>query len=78
MFFPLAFPSCTSLTGTIVINSNHFGDYSYTFDRVDFQSQKLTLAGSSSKLDEIGATGLNYCNECNGYCELGHELVNPN
>ena len=73
------FSGCTSLTGTITINVNPdiindvlLGDgYTYAFRSVDFQEQKLTLSGSCDDafLDELGATGRNYCDECNGWCK---------
>ena len=64
------FSGCTALTGTIEINCSPT-NYEYCFDDVDFQAQHLTLSGSSSYLDEIGLTGLNYCTNCNGYCSCG-------
>ena len=69
-----AFKNCTSLTGTIVINGNPYNTsyYDGCFAGVDFESQNITLTGSSSHLDVIGATGTNYCAECNGCCKGGH------
>ncbi|MBR3614953.1 MAG: hypothetical protein IKL55_07245 [Clostridia bacterium] len=53
------FTNCTSLTGEIIINANP-EYYSGCFAGVDFEKQNLTLGGSSTKLAEIGATGINY------------------
>ena len=66
------FQNCTSLTGTITINSTLSNNYASCFAGVDFEAQKVKLAGSSSILDTIGATGTNYCAECNGCCKGGH------
>ena len=68
------FAHCTSLTGEIIINANP-SDYAscfFSYPEIDFQTQNITLTGSSTMLDEIGATGYNYCNECNGYCTCGN------
>jgi hypothetical protein len=51
------FHGCTSLTGTVEINANP-NDYSSCFFNVDMS--KITLTGSSTMLNEIGATGLNW------------------
>ena len=70
--FHATFKNCTSLTGIVEINT--IGNYGAGwFENVDFQAQKLTLTGSVSDalLDKYGASGINYCAECNGYCE-GH------
>ncbi|MGN1457083.1 MAG: leucine-rich repeat protein [Acutalibacteraceae bacterium] len=53
------FGDCTSLTGTITINANP-ADYGSCFYNVDFAAQNLTLAGSSTMLATLGATGKNY------------------
>ena len=53
------FAGCTSLTGTITIDANPT-TYNICFSRVDFTAQNLTLAGTSPKLSQIGATGTNY------------------
>ena len=72
-----AFAYADELTGTIEINATlRYSGYE-TFAGIDFQAQKITLTGTCTMLDELGATGYNYCNECNGYCEKGHTLVNP-
>lgn len=69
------FGGCDSLTGIIEINviadNILSGDYDRVFNSVDFQEQKLTLSGSCDDafLDELGATGTNYCDECNGWCK---------
>ena len=65
------FDSCTSLTGTVTINSNP-GNYANCFSDVDFKAQNLTLTGTSTILDTIGVTGINYCKECNGCCQNNH------
>ena len=62
-----AFWECTSLTGTITINAD-VSSYSCCFYNVDFKNQNITLKGTSTKLDAIGATGKNYCANCNGVC----------
>ena len=67
-----AFYNCSALTDTIVIHSNSSAYYVSCFAGVDFAAQNITLSGSSPKLDEIGATGTNYCAECNGYCKGSH------
>lgn len=73
------FQNCTALTGTIIINSNKMAsagtgvfDGPNCFAGVDFEAQNITLSGTSWLIDEIGATGLNYCAECNGCCKGGH------
>ena len=53
------FASCTSLTGTITIDANP-NAYASCFSGINFTKQNLTLAGSSSMLNEIGATGISY------------------
>ena len=65
------FNGCTSLTGTITIHANPTS-YEGCFNQVDFKAQNITLAGDSTMLDEIGATGENYCAECNGTCLENH------
>ena len=65
------FWKCTSLTGTVTINANPTS-HSYCFRDVNFNTQNLTLAGDSTMLDTFGATGTNYCAECNGCCKGGH------
>ena len=67
------FKGCSALTGIITINGNS-GNYNRQdcFSGVDFDAQNITLAGSSTKLDELGATGSNYCAECNGKCFGNH------
>jgi len=64
------FQGCTSLTGTVTINTNAY--VYHTFSGVDFETQNINLAGTSTKLDEYGATGTNYCAECNGKCQGNH------
>lgn len=66
------FAGCTSLTGIVEINTEK--DYYYTmcFQGVDFETQNLTLTGTATFLDKVGATGTNYCAECNGCCKGGH------
>ena len=77
------FASCTSLTGVVEINANPndafiwncFGAGSISgisYDKVDFAKQNITLVGTSTMLDQIGATGLNYCATCNGVCQNNH------
>ena len=66
-----AFWGCKSLTGDIVINTNTTA-YSNCFASVDFSTQNITLKGSSSNLDNIGKTGVNYCMTCNGTCKNNH------
>ena len=67
-----AFAGCKNLTGNIHINSKYLSAFPYCFENVDFQLQKITLKGSISSIDELGFTGLNYCNTCNGYCTCGN------
>ena len=54
-----AFVGCISLTGTVTINGNPASCFG-CFEGVDFEAQNLTLTGSSTMLDAIGATGVNY------------------
>ena len=63
------FCSCTSLTGSIEINANP-SIYSKCFSGTDMS--KITLTGDSTMLDILGATGKNYCAECNGMCLNNH------
>ena len=63
------FYSCTSLTGSIEINANP-SVYSKCFSGTDMS--KITLTGDSTMLDILGATGNNYCAECNGMCLNNH------
>ena len=65
------FRNCTSLTGTVEIKSNPTS-YDYCFKNVEFISQGITLTGTSTILDKIGATGTNYCATCNGKCLNNH------
>lgn len=67
-----AFANCTSLAGTISTLNRPTYFYDGCFTGVDFEAQNLTLVGTSTNLDSIGATGLNYCAECNGCCKGGH------
>ena len=66
------FHDCTSLTGVVVMNATYVStsgeDTNNTFNSVDFKKQKVTLVGKSPVMDEIGNTGKNYCENCNGYC----------
>ena len=74
------FKGCTSLTGVITINASVTAIYQYSscFNLVNFQSQCITLTGSASKLDDIGATGKNYCTECHGMCtDADYSELNP-
>ena len=66
------FYGCTSLTGTITINVDTY--HPNLFSNVDFEAQKITLAGDATDgyLDKYGSTGLNYCSVCNGYCKENH------
>ena len=68
------FNDCTSLTGTVIINANIMltDRYAKCFKNVNFTTQNLVLAGSSSKLDNYGSTGLGYCSRCNGTCQGNH------
>ena len=52
-----AFHGCTNLTGIVEINANP-SNYGYCFDGVNMTN--ITLTGSSTMLNEIGATGNNY------------------
>lgn len=63
-----AFSCCSSLTGTIEINANANNNAS-CFDGVNFREQQITLTGTSTMLDTLGATGTSYCEEHNGYCQ---------
>ena len=69
------FKDCTGLTGEITINTNvtnNSYDYIECFNNVDFAAQNLKLVGSSTILDALGATGLNYCVDCDGVCTGNH------
>lgn len=72
------FYGCSSLTGIITINSilDDYGEnenyYKNCFAEVDFEAQNITLTGTSAYLDTLGATGTNYCTECNGKCNGTH------
>ena len=72
------FENCTSLTGDIIFNNtivpatDLYDQYEDTFTNVDFEKQKITLKGTSTRLDDYGLTGLNYCITCNGWCQ-GHD-----
>ena len=67
------FWKCTSLTGTMTINAEPAeGYYSSCFRNVDFKTQNITFVGTASLMDSIGATGKNYCAECNGTCQGNH------
>lgn len=68
-----AFNGCTALTGTVTIVRQPTRYYTGCFQGVDFEKQNLTLTGDAEYLDFIGATGINYCTECNGKCTGGHE-----
>lgn len=63
-----AFENCTALTGTININATKPSVYSSCFQNVNFETQRLTLVGDNNVIDTLGATGSNYCANCNGYC----------
>lgn len=65
------FYNCVNLTGNLEINNNPTNIFS-CFYGVDFEAQNLTLTGSSANLDKLGATGINYCNVCNGKCQGSH------
>ena len=65
------FKNCKALTGTVTINANT-STYDSCFAGVDFETQNLTLSGTSTELDTYGATGTNYCTECNGKCQGTH------
>jgi len=68
-----AFANCTSLTGTILVNAEpRSWNMSGAFENVNFETQNITLIGTSSYIDTMGATGTNYCAECNGCCKGGH------
>ena len=66
------FYNCTALTGTVTINTRGSSGIGTMFKNVDFEAQNLTLTGTSTRLDDMGATGLNYCADCNGKCNGGH------
>ena len=65
------FSSCKSLTGIISINANPT-TYNGCFYELDFSTQNLNLAGTSTILDELGQTASNYCTTCNGTCKNNH------
>lgn len=54
-YMPWAFEGCTSLNGTIKIEANPIS-YLECFKSVDFETQNITLTGSSTKLEELRAT----------------------
>ena len=66
------FVNCTSLTGTISTLNRPTYFYDGCFTGVDFEAQNLTLVGTSTYVDSIGATGTNYCADCNGKCQVTH------
>ena len=66
-----AFNDCVKLNGIVVINSTPT-KYENCFTNINFANQNLTLMGSSTILDTIGATGKNYCADCNGACNSSH------
>lgn len=70
------FENCTSLTGTVIIHANPTSPYTTAygdcFRDVDFDAQNITLNGSSTMLDTLGATGTNYCTTCDGKCDDSH------
>ena len=51
------FKNCTSLTGNVIINSNAENGYTECFYGVYVNSQNITITGTSTKLDNIKATG---------------------
>ena len=65
------FKGCTSLTGKVEINAIPSW-YNTCFSRIDFSLQDITLTGTSTILDQLGATGTNYCTTCNGKCLNNH------
>ena len=74
------FRECYALEGIVEINAQikslenaeGFSVISEAFSTVDFAAQNITLTGSCPYLDEMGATGDNYCPECNGACKNNH------
>lgn len=52
------FANCNNLTGDIVINANPT-EYTGCFRYVYFNSQNITLSGTSTMLEELRATGDN-------------------
>lgn len=69
------FLGCTSLSGTIELNCTAVSEVSKwqnCFSGVDFETQNLTLTGESPYIDNYGASGSNYCAECNGKCQNNH------
>ena len=67
-----AFNNCISLTGTVEFNNNNSYYINDIFKNVDFEAQNITLTGTHTKLDTLGATGINYCADCNGKCQNNH------
>lgn len=68
------FYNCTSLTGQIYIDAKYppsSTSWKNCFFGVDFEAQNITLVGSTY-IDQIGATGINYCATCNGKCNGTH------
>ena len=71
-----AFSGCTSLRGTVIINTNYIdkntgsthGTCSGAFAGVNLADVTLAGEAEDSVLDIIGSTGKNYCAECNGKC----------
>ena len=61
------FQICTGLTGTVEINAVS-PTKDNCFQGVDFETQNITLSGTSASLDVLGKTGTNYCTNCNGVC----------
>ncbi len=50
------FGDCTKLSGNIVIDANP-KQYTQCFEGVNFETQGITLSGSSAVLEEIKSTG---------------------
>jgi len=71
-YMDATFSGCSGLTGTIEVNAT-LSRGSNCFSGVDFEAQNITLTGSTdTHLDTLGATGTNYCAECNGKCQGNH------
>ena len=73
MFFSITTHETSRNNEYITIYINHTPEnYAYCFSAVDFNKYTIRLEGSCEILDEIGATGSNYCETCNGTCKKDH------
>ena len=73
MFFAITTYETSRHNEYITIYINHTPEnYAYCFSAVDFSKYNIRIEGNCEILDEIGATGSNYCKTCNGTCKKDH------